>query len=332
MFFDPYGKGPLKVSLDLFKLSVKYKSIPDAVRTYTNLLMYKKDSGNIYDYLPVSEWETLRKKCYWPSGRRDPILFDKIEFSKYMRLNKIPVAHYLGKVEKGSLYDAKDTLIGLVNPDTLGKYFGQLLIEKPDFFIKKIDSNQGQDVYKIHKNNMRRIVNNLNLNSNYIIEETIFQHEKLSKINPDCLNTLRVITFKKGESIQILGCIFKMGVKGIHADNGNAGGIFARYYIYDNKIDEHAFTHFSMGGKSFLEHPDTGFVFKDEVLPYPAKVIELVTNASKLIESSIVGWDVGFSPEGPILVEGNDDSSIVFNQISMKGLFSNELSREAFKR
>ena len=76
-------------------------------------------------------------------------------------------------------------------------------------------------------------------------------------------------------------------------------------------------------GHHFLvtKHPVTGFVFEGYQLPYWKEVKELVTNAHLLLpEITTIGWDVAITPDGPVLVEGNDNWEITGPQDTMGGL------------
>lgn len=58
-------------------------------------------------------------------------------------------------------------------------------------------------------------------------------------------------------------------------------------------------------------HPNTGVVFKDYQLPYWNEVIEVVKLMhSYLKDIKSIGWDVAITPNGPVLIEGNDNWEI----------------------
>ena len=54
-------------------------------------------------------------------------------------------------------------------------------------------------------------------------------------------------------------------------------------------------------------HPSTGSKIKGFKFPYWEEMKEMVEEAATVIpEVGYVGWDVAFSPDGPLLVEAND--------------------------
>src|SRR5690606_29801636 len=127
-------------------------------------------------------------------------------------------------------------------------------------------------------------------------------------------------------------CFFRMGTGESYVDNGSSGGIFIDYDIYDNKLAKKAYRLFDYGGESFEKHPTTGFVFKGKELPYSRDVVDLVTMAAKLFpELEIVGWDIAYTNEGPVILEGNDNPHIVMMQIGCKGLKNNKIYKDLFK-
>lgn len=77
-------------------------------------------------------------------------------------------------------------------------------------------------------------------------------------------------------------------------------------------------------GEEELEaHPDTGFRFENFKIPYFKEACELVKNATKHIPNGYIGWDVAITPLGPTIVEGNEDASIFFSDVSYGGLLKN---------
>lgn len=139
---------------------------------------------------------------------------------------------------------------------------------------------------------------------NYELEEVIVQHEKVASIYPDSINTVRIVTIvdDEGES-HIICAYFRIG-NGKYVDNFNSGGMVAPVNeetgeVIDKAIDKK---------KNLYEyHPITKAPIKGFIFPDWEKALELVRKASKLVpEMRYVGWDVSFTPDGPILVEGNE--------------------------
>lgn len=138
---------------------------------------------------------------------------------------------------------------------------------------------------------------------------------------------------KKNNQVEIPSCFFRAGRGTAFVDNAAAGGIFTDYNLEKNKLGEFAYTHVGSGGHSFISHPETGFIFKNQALPYPDKVKELVKKAVLFFpDLPLIGWDIGFSPTGPVLIEGNSNPSLLMMQITLKGLKKNNTYRSILKK
>lgn len=85
----------------------------------------------------------------------------------------------------------------------------------------------------------------------YIAEEVLIQHETLAKLNPNAVNTIRVLTYD-GE---ILLAVLKLGTGTSIVDNQHAKGI-------DGNIDlETGITNspfYDLNYKSYYRYPNTG--------------------------------------------------------------------------
>lgn len=123
-----------------------------------------------------------------------------------------------------------------------------------------------------------------------------------------------------------------MGVNESHNDNASTGGIFVNYDIEKNKLGEVASKFIGSGGTSFYSHPKTHYIFKDQPLPYPDKVFSLVTKAARVFpDRYIIGWDVAYTPEGPVIIEGNTNPCPVGMQISLRGLRNNKIYDDIYR-
>jgi hypothetical protein len=58
--------------------------------------------------------------------------------------------------------------------------------------------------------------------------------------------------------------------------------------------------------ESFEFHPDTRSTIRCEVVPFYQEALELAEQASQVFGfMATVGWDVGITPTGPTIIEGN---------------------------
>lgn len=136
-------------------------------------------------------------------------------------------------------------------------------------------------------------------------EEALTQHPALSALYPSSLNTLRVCTLtgKDGEA-HVLYSFLRTGRGGAVVDNTTSGGLSA-LICPDGVIRKPALS--DKSGHYFEHHPDTGTLFIGFSVPYYEEALALCRRACKVRPGMrYVGWDVGITPDGPVLVEGND--------------------------
>lgn len=296
-------------------------------KSYFTNLMYKKTSGKIDDYVDERVYYKIIRNYYRPNGEHT-ILSDKITFQQHMKENKIAGANFLAVLIRGQL------LIGdeiYSDEERITFKLGELFNNYGSIFIKPTDGIGGKGILKINKGEQISL-EDLSMDKDYIIEQTLIQEEGLSQINPFCINTLRVITVRLRGKIVVPNCFLRVGIGEAYVDNASLGGIFVTYDIDKNKLGAVAYQLFKNGAKSFAKHPVSNFIFKDASLPFNEEVRSLVTNAAESFEDiDLIGWDVALTQDGPVIIEGNDNPHIVGVQITAHGLLNNHVYTEIFK-
>jgi len=140
------------------------------------------------------------------------------------------------------------------------------------------------------------------ISTGFMVEERAWNHEHLAEICPSSLNTLRLNLAKTvdGKWHQLRPMI-KFGRIGSHVDNTSAGGLFAG-------VDDHGRigTAYTNSYEPFDCHPDTGATIRDGIVPFYQEALDLAEQASKVFGfMATIGWDVGITPAGPTIIEGN---------------------------
>ncbi|MBR4078741.1 MAG: hypothetical protein IKK29_00875 [Christensenellaceae bacterium] len=139
---------------------------------------------------------------------------------------------------------------------------------------------------------------------NVLVEELITAHESIRRLNPDSVNTVRVITYFDGRRSLLHDSFIKVGQKGSFVDNGGAGGILVHVDPKTGMLDSEGCDE---NGVIYSVHPHTGVVFRGYQLPNWEKAIELAHElSSKISGLKYIGWDFTLNAEGEwIIVEGN---------------------------
>ncbi|CAM4206359.1 sugar-transfer associated ATP-grasp domain-containing protein [Lacicoccus alkaliphilus] len=151
---------------------------------------------------------------------------------------------------------------------------------------------------------------------NFIVQEKIVPHHKLTELYPGSVNTFRVITYLLEDRIEHGPVTLSMGREGHHVDNIQAGGISIAVSD-DGKLYKEGFTHYK---EVHQAHPDTGAVFGEYHLP---KVRDIIAVTKKMHEKTphmkIISWDV-------TLDENNDIVLLEFNVNGMTVWFPQMVS------
>ena len=107
-----------------------------------------------------------------------------------------------------------------------------LFIKKHNkIIVKPIDECGGTGIEVIEVNKFddksnKKLFDKLLDNKQYLVEEFVTQHKEVSRIYPDSVNTLRVLTFLDDKGIcRIMNVILKFGNNG-KVDNFCSGGMY----------------------------------------------------------------------------------------------------------
>jgi hypothetical protein len=136
------------------------------------------------------------------------------------------------------------------------------------------------------------------------MQERIRQHEVLRSIHPSSINTLRLLTIRTGEEIQLLSAVLRIGAGESTMDNWNSGGVAVPTDLQNGATDPPGLS--KREGRCVWSHPDTDVSFDGYSILLFQKSKKMVKNAHKEIcQISSIGWDISISPQGPIIIEGN---------------------------
>ncbi len=174
-------------------------------------------------------------------------------------------------------------------------------------FVAKptMDSGGGRNVrFFDNPSHDRQIVREVfkEYGKDFLFQQPIKQHPKLSEIHAASLNTVRVLSLLKDGQVTILSSILRMGVNGSQVDNLCAGGLCAGVKP-DGHLSQFAHNH---AGKQVEVHPQ-GFVFKTGVVPSYDRLKESVIEAHKQLPYfGIISWDFAIDETGePVMIEFN---------------------------
>ena len=141
---------------------------------------------------------------------------------------------------------------------------------------------------------------------------------EMAAIYPHAICTFRIVTRNEKNSVSILFSLLRVGQGAMQVDNASSGGLYMQVDAVTGKFAARAY---AFDGRVHEKHPDTGFVFGDYTFPYWEELSRFVTlSAQKLNKSKYIGWDIAYTPDGPVVIEANNGPGVSILQDSYGGL------------
>lgn len=156
----------------------------------------------------------------------------------------------------------------------------------------------------------------------YIVQELVVQHSVLNQIYDKSVNTLRLVTVSVSRNSRVvpLSAVLRVGAYGNSVDNWAQGGLAIGVDLNTGRLKQYGFYKHGLGTKTEY-HPDSGVKFSNIMLPFFKLAVDQACSLHSFFgEIRIIGWDIAFSPDGPVFIEGNDNMEISINQEANDGL------------
>lgn len=199
-----------------------------------------------------------------------------------------------------------------------------------DAFVKPSDGMMGQGVFRLQITKAKAYIDGIEhgidevvdivLSADYILQETIIQDERMSKLCSSSVNTIRLQTvMDKNGNVIPFGAMIRIGREGSSVDNWAKGGIIVGINE-DGKLKDIGFLK-PKYGTTTREHPDSHLVFKGYEIPcFQEAVAKAVELHKTMYRSHSIGWDIAITEKGPMFIEGNDRWEISMIQAVHGGL------------
>ena len=185
--------------------------------------------------------------------------------------------------------------------------FADFLVGQEAIFAKKNHGDCGVGVEKLYTSDFSgpdAMLAYIREKKAVVLEHVLPQHPDFARLHPASVNTMRILTDVVGDEVYIAYITLKIGRGGRHCDNSGQGGVLCRVNPETGCVASDAtddYFHF------YDRHPDTGVVFRGYRLPMVDEAIALAKKAAMVHpEIRHIGWDMGMTPDGPAIIEGND--------------------------
>ncbi|KYG59406.1 sugar-transfer associated ATP-grasp domain-containing protein [Planococcus maritimus] len=288
----------IKIVGDFLSSSIKYES---SFEDYFDLRFFDMPKGERKNYATTG----IMKQYHTQKNQKKE--------AEYFR-NKFLFSEKFPSYTKRSFLQTDD-----VSEEEIAKWF----VTHESFIAKPLSGQVGKGVEKLSVNDfesLNTLITYLKTNKLNLLEEVIDQHEDMSSLNPTSVNTVRVMTDLHNDKVRILGASLRIGMGGI-VDNMAAGGIAAPVDPETGIVSGTAMSK-SVKREIYSEHPITGAAITGIQLPYWEEVLKMVRAAALVVpEVKSVGWDVAITPNGPAIIEGNDNwDKVLWQMPQSKGL------------
>ena len=192
-------------------------------------------------------------------------------------------------------------------------------IKSHDAIVRKpISGLGGANVEKIETKkikNLKEFYENLN-KENCLLEELVIQDKTWSKLNPDSLNTVRVVTKCINGKSDILFAVARIGGGKSIVDNFHQGGMGVKVTIENGTLEGNAI---DKKGNESEETSITHVKVDGFKIPYWNEIVKMTKEAAAVNDNvNVVGWDVGISENGPVIIEGNRGPGMDIIQVLYK--------------
>ncbi len=187
------------------------------------------------------------------------------------------------------------------------------------YIIKPFDTSQGYGirVVDLEKDDQNEIWNYI-CGGRFVLEELIRQDERMARLHPQSVNTIRIATYIKEKKVNILFAVVRMGRGGSVVDNASAGGVVGSIDIDTGII-------YSIGkterGEKCILHPDTGVCIPGFQIPEWDKLKEIVKDLGTQVKDyPYISWDFALQDGKWVMVEANGEGGFVLQQMFGKKL------------
>ena len=141
-----------------------------------------------------------------------------------------------------------------------------------------------------------------------LLEEFLVQHPDMARLCDESINTIRAVCLYWEGEYHLFYTVCRMGAgDGKPVDNVSQGGLAISVDPETGKFNTVAADH---DGNPQTMHPASGVELIGYQVPYWKEVLELVKTAAirtyELAGLGYTGWDIAITPDGPVIIEGNN--------------------------
>ena len=243
------------------------------------------------------------------------ITADKFYFNVFLERFAIPTPKVFCFIkDKKPLYF--DPQISIDTSKTAMEQLKSFFSNDMDVFCKPTEGQLGNGAFALRISERKIFVDNKEttldklidtiLSDDYLVQQRIYQHEKMSELCPSTINSIRLITVMDMDGVvHPFGARLRIGRLGSSVDNWAKGGILVGIDMEKGCLKGRGFLKPEYGTSTEC-HLDTKVKFDGFVIPYFQEGVETAVRLHKyLYRCHSVGWDIAITESGPVFIEGN---------------------------
>lgn len=304
--------------------------------------LYRVQIDSWGKYILNSEANENCKKINESSARK--LVNDKVRFAAWLEEHEFPTIPVVAVLSRRSFLVGEKDFSNDADISQ-GKVFDKL----PDaLFFKKVDGSHGEGAFLAKRLNGKWRVRDAELssaalyqycidglaeNDQWIIQQLLEPEARLkNSLSPAALATVRIITVRSEDKVDILGAVLKIPSGDSETDNFKDGAgrtILAAVNVSTGVLGTGWWSKNQVWPEivSIDRHPDTGAKIEGSEIPFWEAIVATVREAqARLIDLPTLGWDVAITNSGPVIVEANAGYGLVIHQISEQTGFRDKFS------
>jgi hypothetical protein len=163
-----------------------------------------------------------------------------------------------------------------------------------------------------------------------IYQKFLEQHPDLSALHPSSINSVRIDTSIIDNEVTTSAAVLRIGTGNSVVDNASAKGFCVGVDLATGRLKDKGYRKPHFGGGPIFQHPDTGLVLADMQLPFWPELLDLINRAARAFEPfGTLGWDIAFTPDGPVLIEANVWWVVTTSELGSGGIADTPFGRYA---
>ena len=199
----------------------------------------------------------------------------------------------------------KREVLGCYSSDDKTKFLA-FVQQHTKFILKPTGGNCGHGVQILSVSSSDSAEDLFNIaisKGSFVVEELIKQGNEMASLHPQSINSVRISTFVLNNTVKIIAAVLRIGKGDSAVDNAGSGGMYASIDVQNGIVQTDARTYSDL---HYNFHPDTGVPIVGFQLPHWNEALSLIKQlALKLKGSTLIAWDIAYSVNGWLMVEGN---------------------------